>query len=68
MHVAALARDGADLEAAAETLARQGVNIHSLSRYHLGPASRAGLVFGYGTADPPELREGLTRLGRVLGR
>jgi GntR family transcriptional regulator/MocR family aminotransferase len=68
MHVTALARDDTDLEAAAKALAQQGVKIHSLSRYHLGPANRAGLVFGFGTADAPELREGLARLKKVLGR
>jgi GntR family transcriptional regulator/MocR family aminotransferase len=68
MHVTALARDGADLDGAAEALAQLGVRIHSLSRYHLRPAHRAGLVFGYGTADVPQLREGLARLKQVLGQ
>jgi GntR family transcriptional regulator / MocR family aminotransferase len=68
MHVTALARDGADLDVAARELAQEGVRIHSLSRYHLGPTNRSGLVFGYGTADGPELREGLARLKHVLHR
>ncbi|MBV9407644.1 MAG: PLP-dependent aminotransferase family protein [Candidatus Eremiobacteraeota bacterium] len=60
MHVAALARTPLDLEPVADALLRRGVNVHTLARYHLGPAPRAGLVFGYGAAGVPEIRRGLT--------
>jgi GntR family transcriptional regulator/MocR family aminotransferase len=62
MHIAAFARDGLDLEAMVEGAARHGVKLHSLSRYHLGSAGRAGLVFGYGAVDLPEIEKGLSAL------
>jgi GntR family transcriptional regulator/MocR family aminotransferase len=66
MHIAALARAAVDFEAVAEALLRQQVKIHTLSRYFLGPQTKTGLVFGYGTVDLPEIRRGLSVLRRVL--
>jgi GntR family transcriptional regulator/MocR family aminotransferase len=66
MHVAAYARDGADLEAAAARLAARGVKIHTLERYYLGAPGRAGLVFGYGAVDPEEIARGLACLRKEL--
>ncbi len=60
MHIAALPRAPGDLDRLALAMAGSGVKIHTLTRYFLGPSKRAGLVFGYGAADLPELRRGLT--------
>jgi GntR family transcriptional regulator/MocR family aminotransferase len=66
MHIAALARTAIDLEAVAEALLQQQVKMHTLSRYFLGPQTKRGLVFGYGTVDLPEIRRGLSVLRKVL--
>jgi GntR family transcriptional regulator / MocR family aminotransferase len=66
MHIAALAGAAVDLEAVAEALLRQQVKIHTLSRYFLGPQTKTGLVFGYGTVDLPEIRRGVSALRKVL--
>jgi GntR family transcriptional regulator/MocR family aminotransferase len=66
MHIAVLARAAVDLEAAVEALLRQQVKIHTLSRYFLGPQTKTGLVFGYGTVDLPEIRRGVSVLRNVL--
>jgi GntR family transcriptional regulator/MocR family aminotransferase len=66
MHIAALAYPGVDLEALADALLQQQVKIHTLSRYFLGPQTQAGLVFGYGTVDLPEIRRGVSALRKVL--
>jgi GntR family transcriptional regulator/MocR family aminotransferase len=66
MHIAVLARAATDLEGAAEALLQQQVKIHTLSRYFLGPQTKTGLVFGYGTVDLPEIRRGISLLRKVL--
>jgi GntR family transcriptional regulator/MocR family aminotransferase len=68
MHLAALARPGVEVEAAAEALARRGVRLHSLERYHLGPPTHRGLVFGFGAADEAEIGRGLDLLHETLRR
>jgi GntR family transcriptional regulator / MocR family aminotransferase len=62
LHTTALTRVPLDLEAVVETLRQSGVRVHSLSRYYLGPETRAGLVLGYGVADVPELKQGARAL------
>ena len=57
MHVAALARADADLDAVSEALLARRVRLHALSRYYLGPA-RAGFVIGYGVADLEDIGRG----------
>jgi GntR family transcriptional regulator / MocR family aminotransferase len=68
MHIAAVARDSVDLESVTEALLQDNVKIHTLSRYHLGPQTRGGLVFGYGAADLPEIEHGLSLLREALPR
>jgi GntR family transcriptional regulator/MocR family aminotransferase len=68
MHVAATLTAAVDLENVADELLRHNVKIHALSRYFLGPQTRAGLVFGYGTVDLPDIRRGVSVLHRVLQR
>jgi GntR family transcriptional regulator/MocR family aminotransferase len=66
MHVAAVARASRDLDVVAEVLLRSNVKIHSFSRYYLGPQTRAGLIFGYGSVDLPEVNRGLSALRNAL--
>ncbi len=68
MHVAATLTAALDLESAADELLAHSVKIHALSRYFLGPTTRAGLVFGYGTVDLPDIRRGVAVLRGVLQR
>jgi GntR family transcriptional regulator/MocR family aminotransferase len=68
MHlVATLRRPANDRQLAAEA-ARQGLWTMPLSSCYLGAAAEQGLVLGYGGTTPGEIREGVRRLRRVLGR
>jgi GntR family transcriptional regulator/MocR family aminotransferase len=51
MHVTALSTGAVDVDAVAQALVRRNVRIRNLGRYYLGPATQAGLVFGFGTMD-----------------
>jgi GntR family transcriptional regulator / MocR family aminotransferase len=62
MHVAAIARAGVDVEAAAAAASVRGVRIHTLSRYFLGPPDRSGMVFGYGATDLPQIAHGVRKV------
>ncbi len=66
VHVTAVARQPVGLEAVAEKLAQCDVKIHTLQRYHMGQQTKSGLIFGFGTADLPEIRSGLRELHRLL--
>jgi GntR family transcriptional regulator / MocR family aminotransferase len=68
MHVAAAARTSLDLDRVAEALSQHNVKIHAFSRYYLGPQTRAGLIFGYGAVDLPEMNRGLHSLRAALQR
>jgi GntR family transcriptional regulator/MocR family aminotransferase len=65
MHIAVMSVS-LDLEVVADTLLQNNVKIHALSRYFLGPQTKAGLIFGYGTVDLPEIRRGVSVLRRAL--
>ena len=66
MHIAAVARPSVDLDVVAEVLLQNNVKIHSFSRYFLGAQTRAGLIFGYGSVDLPEMNRGLSALRNAL--
>jgi GntR family transcriptional regulator / MocR family aminotransferase len=66
MHVATVARDGIDCEAASKALAARGIMIHSLSRYFLGPVSKFGFIISYGNADLADLDAAITSLTAEL--
>ena len=55
----------ADVVAAA---AARGVDVASLDRYFAGPASRHGLVLGYGAADRAAVSRGCLALAAILAR
>jgi GntR family transcriptional regulator/MocR family aminotransferase len=66
MHIAALARDGVDVEAVTAGLLASNVKIHTLDRYHLGSPLRRGIVLGYGVVGLPEIEHGLSLLHQAL--
>jgi GntR family transcriptional regulator/MocR family aminotransferase len=66
MHVSAMAIGDIDLEAVTGALTRHHVKMHTLSRYFLGPQTKAGLVLGYGTVDLAEIRRGMSTLSTIL--
>src|SRR5580698_10552834 len=66
MHIAAVSRTTQDLDRVTQDLLQHNVKIHAFSRYYLGPQTRAGLIFGYGAADLPEMRQGLAALRLAL--
>lgn len=66
MHVAAVSRRSLDLDLVSRRLLQHHVRIHTLSRYFLGPQTKTGLLFGFGTVDLPEIRRGLTLLRNIL--
>ena len=66
IHVAALARTSLNLDRIADALVEKNVKMHTLSRYHLGRPTKAGLVFGYAITDLPEIDRGLSLLRAAL--
>lgn len=68
MHVAAWTQPGVDPEAAVRALSARAIEIHTLTRYRLRPSPRAGLVFGYGAVDLPEIEYGMAALKELLAR
>jgi len=68
MHIAAVARDGVDVEAVTTGLLASNIKVHSLDRYHLGSPNRRGIVLGYGVVDLPEIEHGLSQLHKALLR
>jgi GntR family transcriptional regulator / MocR family aminotransferase len=66
MHVAVTARTSVNLETAVEDLLRQNVRIHTFSRYFFGPQTRRGLILGFGSADPSQIRGGFSSLRKAL--
>jgi len=68
MHIAAMARDGVDVEAVTAGLLACNVKIHTLDRYHLGSPKRRGIVLGYGVVGLSEIEHGLSLLHGALLR
>jgi GntR family transcriptional regulator/MocR family aminotransferase len=66
IHISATAATELDLERATEKLARNQVQLHTFSRYYLGPQTRRGLVFGLGAAHQTDLRRALAALHNAL--
>jgi GntR family transcriptional regulator/MocR family aminotransferase len=66
MHISAAAGTQLDLERVTEKLARNHIQVHTFSRYYLGPQTRQGLIFGLGTAHPSDLRRALSALHDAL--
>ena len=67
MHVAVVAHDGIDCEAASAALAERGIMIHSLARYFLGPATCAGFIIGFAAADSQMLEAAVGAIAHETG-
>jgi DNA-binding transcriptional MocR family regulator len=61
-----MARADVDVESAAAQLLGDGIKIHTLDRYYVGPPTRTGLIFGYGAAEPAQLSLGIEKLCQAL--
>lgn len=66
MHMSAITGDGIDCEAVSNALATRGVMIHSLARYHLGPAERSGFIIGYAAVDLDSLEAATKALAEEI--
>ncbi|MFA6116940.1 MAG: PLP-dependent aminotransferase family protein [Sphingomonas sp.] len=66
MHVTAISNGTVDVDALSRTLARRNIHIRSLSRYYHGPATQAGLVFGFGMMDPPAIRTAMAMVREAM--
>jgi GntR family transcriptional regulator/MocR family aminotransferase len=66
MHVTAISKGTVDVDALSRTLARRNIHIRSLSRYYHGPATQAGLVFGFGMMDPPAIRTAMAMVREAM--
>jgi DNA-binding transcriptional MocR family regulator len=66
MHVATVAGDGIDCEAASEALVERGIMIHSLARYFLGPPTRSGFIIGYAAADSGALEKAVEAIAEEV--
>ena len=65
MHVCALTTNGFEVEQLCARVRADGVELHSLSRYYAGTATRVGLVFGLGTSDEAAINRGLRSLRKA---
>jgi GntR family transcriptional regulator/MocR family aminotransferase len=62
MHLAALLPPGTDDVAVSKEAARRRVSATPLSACYLKPPKRAGLILGYGGANPHQLHDGVRKL------
>ncbi|MBA3895977.1 MAG: hypothetical protein H0X36_02310 [Sphingomonadaceae bacterium] len=68
MHMSAITGGRIDCEVVSKALATRGVMIHSLARYHLGPADRSGFVLGYAAVDLDSLEAAIKALAEEILR
>jgi len=66
MHIATVARDDIDCEAASDALGGRGIMIHSLARYFLGPPTRSGFIVGYAAADSGALEKAVEAIAEEV--
>ena len=66
LHLAAWLPSGMNAEPIIQRTQERGLRLLPLSRFSLGPLQRDGLVFGFATAAPDELRAGVKTLARAL--
>lgn len=60
-------RTAVSADALVQAAAERDVELKSLSRYYFGRTPRNGLVLGFASVAPKELRRGVEELARVLG-
>src|SRR5262249_21317619 len=58
--------DGSDDGAASRAALAAGVEAAPLSAYYAGASPRRGLLLGYASSEPRQLREGVRRLAAAL--
>lgn len=56
----------ADMDELTRQAAAHSVGIYSVDRYFLAPPERAGIVLGYSSLSPPEIRRGVAELAKVV--
>jgi len=66
MHVTAISNGKVDVDGLSRNLVRRNIHVRSLSRYYLGAATQAGLVFGFGMMDPPAIREAMAMIRQAM--
>jgi GntR family transcriptional regulator/MocR family aminotransferase len=66
MHVVGYLADAEDDVRTAARAAEEGVDVHPLARYYVGPPAARGLVLGYGALAPDAIRAGVQALARCL--
>ena len=66
MHVAVRFKRDLDVDAIVQALAAKRMLLHGLDPYQMQDKGPPGLVFGYGTADIPQIQAGLAALELVL--
>jgi GntR family transcriptional regulator/MocR family aminotransferase len=57
---------GTDDRRVSEAALHRGIDVAPLSAYHLGPCPRPGLVLGYGSLTPRQIRDGIERLAAAI--
>jgi GntR family transcriptional regulator / MocR family aminotransferase len=68
LHLLGRLAPGIDDVVAHEAAMARGIRSWPLSKFHLGPPTRGGLVLGYGGFDEARIRRSVGELGRVLER
>ena len=68
LHLLGRLAPGIDDVVAHEAAMARGIRSWPLSKFHLGPPTRGGLVLGYGGFDEARIRRAVGELGRVLER
>ncbi|MDB4949619.1 MAG: transcriptional regulator, GntR family, partial [Gemmatimonadetes bacterium] len=66
LHLAGLLAPGVDDVRVSTLCLRGGVEVGPLSRYHLGPCDRGGLILGFGAAREEEIPRAVRVLARVV--
>ncbi len=65
-HAVGLVRPPLDEDLIVARAAEEGITTVPLSRYALGPISQRGIVLGFGSTGPDEIRKGINILEKIL--
>lgn len=68
MHLVAWLPQGMSAQIVAQQASAHGLHILPISQSSLRPPQRGGLLFGFGSASPEELRAGVKTLALALGK
>ncbi|HKO19199.1 MAG TPA: PLP-dependent aminotransferase family protein, partial [Acidobacteriaceae bacterium] len=66
LHLSGTLPAGVDDHRVSAACLREGVEVGPLSRYHLGPSPRSGLILGFGAARPDDIPRAVRTLARVI--